>query len=133
MKSNWTHLEQFRLLKPPMDSKPGDRFGAFYIPTGGVNFIIVADDGTSEFGWEHVSMRAKAGKNERCPSWKEMCWLKDLFWEPEETVLQFHPPKSEHVNCHPYVLHLFRQVGVDAPRPPAILVGPNLPSSGRPG
>jgi len=129
MKADWTHLERFRRTRPPLDSKAGDRFGAFYISHGNEKFIIVADDG-EQSGWEHVSMRTLAGKKERCPTWEEMCWLKNLFWDEEETVLQFHPPRSDYVNLHPHVLHLFRQVGVEAPRPPSILVGPNLHQGG---
>lgn len=48
---------------------------------------------------------------------------KDIFWGPEETVIQYHPPKSEYVNNHPSVLHLWRPTGVDLPLPPSILTG----------
>lgn len=54
--------------------------------------------------WEHVSARAQIG----VPNWREMSWLKGVFWEPEETVVQFHPAESEYVNTHPDVLHLWR-------------------------
>ena len=47
-----------------------------------------------------------------------MCKVKDLFWGEEETVLQFHPRKSEYVNAHPRCLHLWKQVGVDVKLPP---------------
>ena len=68
-------------------------------------------------GWDE---RAKDGKplehvsvslDRRCPTWNEMSMIKDIFWEDEECVVQFHPPKSQYVNTHPYCLHMWRKVG----------------------
>jgi hypothetical protein len=72
-----------------------------------------------EEGWEHVSISLHS----RCPTWEEMCAVKDLFWDEDDCVIQYHPPKSDYVNCHPHCLHLWRPVGVDIPRPPKIMVG----------
>lgn len=69
-------------------------------------------------GWDHVSI---AFPN-RCPTWEEMCKVKDLFFYDDETVIQFHPKKSEYVNKHPYCLHLWRKQGEDAELPPQIFV-----------
>lgn len=74
---------------------------------------------TDQYGWEHVS----ASRMDRCPTWDEMCQVKDLFWDAEDCVIQYHPPKSEYINNHPYCLHLWRPIGVELPRPPSILVG----------
>lgn len=52
-----------------------------------------------------------------------MCWLKDQFWDEEECVVQFHPPRSDYVNNHPFVLHLWKPLAVEMPRPPSIAVG----------
>lgn len=41
-------------------------------------------------GWEHVSVSL----SNRCPTWEEMCMVKDIFWGEDECVIQFHPPKS---------------------------------------
>jgi len=49
--------------------------------------------------------------------------VKELFWDPEDTVMQLHPPRSEWVNNMPYCLHLWRPVGLAIPRPPNITVG----------
>lgn len=65
-------------------------------------------------GWEHVSV----SRFDRCPTWEEMCLVKDEFWGPEEAVMQLHPPHSEYVNRHPYCLHLWRPTKVELPRPP---------------
>lgn len=63
--------------------------------------------------WEHVSVSAST-----VPTWGEMCWVKSLFWEPEEVVIQYHPPESQYVNVHGRVLHLWKPVGVVLPMPP---------------
>jgi len=123
MKTDFCHLEQFRLTKGTMKSEPGDKFGAFFIGRGQVQIIIIASCGTPEIPWEHVSARARTNKGERVPTWEEMCWLKSLFWEPEECVVQFHPPESQYVNNHPYVLHLWRCITTPFPQPPSIAVG----------
>jgi len=47
-----------------------------------------------------------------------MCWVKSLFWGPDEWVVQFHPAEADYVNRHPNCLHLFRPVGVSFPVPP---------------
>ena len=80
---------------------------------------IIASDG---MGWEHVSVKV-AGKD-RCPRWEEMCHVKDLFWGPEDVVMQLHPAESEYVNNHPHVLHLWRpSSGEGIPIPNSTLVG----------
>ena len=71
-------------------------------------------------GWEHVSVSLK----NRCPNWTEMSYVKDLFWNEDECVVQFHPPKSEYVNCHPFCLHLWKPINVNIATPPSLLVGP---------
>lgn len=80
-----------------------------------VLFAIAGD----AFGWEHVSV----SRQDRCPTWDEMCQVKDLFWDEDDCVIQYHPPKSEYVNNHKYCLHLWRPIGVELPMPESILVG----------
>jgi hypothetical protein len=98
-------------------------YGGFLIqgPCGEKLLIVASgadDDDVAAEGWEHVSVSVKR----RVPNWQEMCFVKDLFWFEEECVVQFHPPKSEYVNNHPYVLHLWRHKD-GFPMPPSILVG----------
>jgi hypothetical protein len=76
-----------------------------------------ADDEQAE-RWEHVSVST----TRRIPNWREMCFVKDLFWSEEECVVQFHPPRSAYINNHPHCLHLWRQKA-GFPMPPSILVG----------
>ncbi len=114
-------------LHGPYGSPIGARYGAFEIMGPCGRFLkIIADDGTdpnvdsSLRGWEHVSVSIQ-GKHP--PNWVEMNWVKDQFWQEEETVIQFHPKRSEYVNVHPNCLHLWRNVGLDHPLPPKELVG----------
>ncbi len=91
--------------------------GAFAIPMPkGRKMFAMSGDG---LGWEHVSVSFP----DRCPTWAEMCKVKELFWDDDDTVIQYHPPKSDYVNCHPFCLHLWRPVGIGLPRPPSIMVG----------
>ena len=117
--------DQFRYCPNPLyTSLPGERFGAFRIPgreACGRMLAIIAVDGV-ETGWEHVSVSLPDSPQKR-PSWDEMSRVKDLFWDAEECVVQFHPAKSEHINNHAGCLHLWRYVGGEFPTPPGILVG----------
>jgi len=78
-------------------------------------FAIASD----QAGWEHVSVSRK----DRCPTWDEMCAVKDLFWTEEDAVVQFHPPRSNYVNNHPFCLHLWKPADGSLLLPPSILVG----------
>ena len=89
--------------------------GAFWLPKK--KLFIIASDGMN---WEHVSVSSP--NKVRVPTWAEMCLVKNLFWDPEDTVMQLHPPESLYVNNHPGVLHLWRPRFMDIPRPPTELV-----------
>jgi hypothetical protein len=119
--------EQYRLKNHPKlgsDSSCGNN-GFFIIPhyrIGGYELRCQVSDG---MGWEHVSVTvAKTGQDaSRCPTWEEMCHLKEVFWGGGECVVQYHPQSSEYVNNHPYCLHLWRPIGQDLPQPESIMVG----------
>lgn len=89
--------------------------GVFSALAGGRNVVIIA---TVQHGWEHVSVSLQ----DRCPSWEIMSAVKAKFWPPEARVVQYHPPASEHVNAHPYCLHLWRPLDAEIPAPPAWMV-----------
>lgn len=77
------------------------------------------DNGQGEtMGWEHVSI----SRLDRRPTWNEMCFVKDLFWRDDETVIQFHPKRSKYKNVMPYCLHLWRKIGGEHELPPDICV-----------
>jgi hypothetical protein len=71
-----------------------------------------------EGDWDHVSV----SRNNRCPNWTEMEAVKRYFFNDDETAVQFHVPATDHINCHPACLHLWRFQG-EFPRPPSIMVG----------
>lgn len=70
-------------------------------------------------GWDHVSISFA----DRCPTWEEMCVVKRIFFNPEETVIEYHPAESEYVNDFPYCLHLWRPQEQAIPTPPYWMVG----------
>jgi hypothetical protein len=73
--------------------------------------------------WEHVSVSVRVPGETRCPTWEEMCEIKDMFWDKDETVIQYHPAEADYVNMHPHTLHLWKPIGVELPTPPSIMVG----------
>jgi hypothetical protein len=99
----------------------GDDFGGAFklkscIDNGDLR--IIASNG---LGWDHVSV----SRSKRCPNWPEMEQVKHLFFRDSETAMQLHVPASDHVNCHPFCLHLWRPHDIAIPRPPSIMVGPS--------
>lgn len=73
------------------------------------------------FGWDHVSVSINGSLE--TPTWEEMCFVKNLFFDQEETAIQYHPPASKYVNFHPGCLHLWRWQGEqEVPMPPLSLV-----------
>jgi hypothetical protein len=111
--------EDGRVLTGEYGSRPGKRYGAFrvYGPCG-LKLLILADDGALT-GWEHVSVSSAR----RAPNWQEMCFVKDLFWEKAEAVMQLHPPEADYINNHPNTLHLWKGLSAKIPLPPSSLVG----------
>lgn len=110
--------EQYRVKTGLMasDSSYGNN-GAFLVPHHGKVYKVIASAGD---GWEHVSISAKDGK--ATPSWEVMCAIKELFWDDAATVIQFHPRKSEYINNHPGVLHLWRKCDTNPELPDSRLV-----------
>lgn len=107
--------------------------GAFEIPVKRrkvkekkFTLVCIADDGCHGFklieSWEHVSCYKHDGLKRYIPSWHDMCFVKSLFWDEEDCVVQYHPPKSDYVNHNPFVLHLWRPVELPLPLPPKELV-----------
>src|SRR5690349_6482303 len=63
-----------------MNVQLGDeQTGMFILPnprTGKGMFLLCKASGGE--GWEHVSISIPS--EDRCPTWEEMCFVKDLFW-----------------------------------------------------
>ena len=94
-------IEKYRQTTGIMASAISDgNNGAFNIPypnnkktqTQDTLFVVASDGG----GWDHVSVSLLG----RCPTWNEMSHVKNLFWDAEETVVQYHPPASKYINYH---------------------------------
>jgi hypothetical protein len=112
---------------PQLGTNPGDPYGAFDVasPEPGWRLTLICFDGRDVgdlSGWEHVSVHAFRGAQKRTPTWREMCWVKDLCWEADEVVMQLHPARADYVNIHPHVLHLWRPIDGTIPLPPKIMV-----------
>ncbi len=114
-------IERYRIKKGSLASdKNYGPNGAFRIPgPNKATLNIIVSDG---YGWEHASVSVH--KKHRTPTWEEMCFVKDLFWDAEEEAIQYHPRRSEYVDCHPGTLHMWRPVKVEILMPPGYLVGP---------
>jgi len=119
--------EQFRSSPPGFETEKGDDHGVFMIPRHKVGkkisrpMKVIASAGMPALmEWEHVSVSLN-GEPDFCPSWGEMCLIKSLFWDAEETVMQLHPPESSYVNHHNGCLHLWRPWS-GIPLPPKIAV-----------
>ncbi|MEX3859613.1 hypothetical protein AB3X94_37115 [Paraburkholderia sp. BR10923] len=104
----------------PLYGDAGDQYhGAFKLRIRPTTTRIWVIAGCGD-GWEHVSV--SIANEKRLPTWPEMAYVKALFFDPEETVMQLHPPLSEYVN-NAEVLHLWRPQGETIPLPPRWMVG----------
>lgn len=122
-------LLEGRIATGKMASPMHASWGAFRVqgPCGGKLIILssgTTKDNPDSCGWEHVSVSLE----NRIPNWVEMSFVKELFWGAQECVVQFHPPKSVYVNCHPNCLHLWKHAEKEFPLPPTSLIGPALPA-----
>ena len=111
-------LEEIRELNNLRIIKTGVDGGCGEIQYGRLKGTVIWSNGG---GWEHVSI-APYNRN-YTPSWSEMCKLKEMFFRPEEWVVQFHPAETEYVNNVGNCLHLWRPITQTLPTPPAWMVG----------
>src|SRR5262245_54992021 len=113
MKADLHHLDKWRVYDPP--SPAGATYGAFTIPNPfdrGTTLCVIVSDGKKvqgTDGWEHVSVHiGVAPKITRIPNWREMDWIKELFWDMNEIVIQFHINDARKINHHKTTLHLWK-------------------------
>lgn len=120
---NLNLLNAYRMTSPEIIAHwgwAGDHTcGGFFLPSpiDKAPLKVIASSGE---GWDHVSV----SRENRCPNWPEMSYIHRLFFREDETAMQLHVPESDHINCHPYCLHLWRPHKAEIPRPPASMVGP---------
>lgn len=117
---NLREFDGWRIASSPLDmdrnaAAIADVSGAFgfRLSKEGPNFVVIASSGD---GWDHVSVSTR----DRCPTWEEMDRIKRIFFKPAEVAMQLHLPADDHINCHPYTLHIWRPHGVKRaiPLPP---------------
>lgn len=88
--------EKYRVYSPL-----NPKLNCFRIPFESRDLHVIASDwGT----WQHVSVSLA----NRCPNWREMSFVKDLFWDEEEECIQFHPKRSQYVNFMEHCLHIWK-------------------------
>lgn len=118
--------EKGRVVTGSWATSHGNTYGHFLLlaPSGALLFAVVADGEETRFDHVSVSVRHQGGtKTPRCPTWEEMCWIKSLFWDEEDTVIQYHPPRSKYVNRHAHCLHLWKPLDFPVPTPPEWTIG----------
>ena len=111
-------------MKPFAEIKKDKRFQANLSGADGGNgwvtykgrtiFVVYSNGGE----WDHVS----ASYNNRCPSWEEMCAIKDIFFYPDECCVEYHPAKADYVNVQEFCLHIWKPQKAELPRPPRYFV-----------
>jgi len=127
MRADTQLVEPYRVREGRMGSDDSyGHNGLFLVPrANGVTLQIIASDGME---WDHVSVVPIDSRSQRklyrCPTWEEMCAVKDLFFAHHECVVQFHPPRADYRNAHEYCLHLWRPQGVVLPLPDPEMVAP---------
>ncbi len=94
-----------------------DKNGVFNVPSP-VDKKTLNVIASSDLNWDHVSVSRKT----RPPNWREMEFIKRMFFENNETAMQLHVPPSDHINHHPHCLHMWRPLDREIPLPPDIFV-----------
>ena len=89
--------------------------GVFKVFVSGRSFHVIVSNGG---GWDHVSVTPCNLKRKTCPTWEEMCAIKNMFFNEDEIAIEYHPAKEDYVNMHPYCLHLWKPQNEDIPKPP---------------
>lgn len=118
-KSLPVNLEKFRVnLSTYVKQKEGDIEGAYIIPHGNEKLRVIVSHGD---GWDHVSVSL----GHRTPTWNEINWVKNLFFDDDEAAIQIHPPKSQYVNACKTCLHLWRPQAQKIELPPRWMLVPD--------
>ncbi len=119
--ADWEFLNKCRLRVGDFASDESYGFnGAFSFAIKGEarRIFCIASNG---LGWRHVSV--SFGPNLKTPSWEVMSVVRHLFYEDNEWVVQYHPPKDQNINNHPGCLHLWSLKEGKFPTPPPEMVG----------
>ena len=82
---------------------------------GGMPLKVIASWGMD---WDHVSVSLP----NRTPNYQEMKMVKRIFFEADETAIEYHPAESDYISVNDNVLHLWRPQKLVIPMPPSIMV-----------
>jgi hypothetical protein len=93
----------------------GFKFGLVFMGVRPEKLIVLCSNSAH---WDHVSVSGEY----RTPSWEAMCHIKELCFNEDETVVQYHVPCKHWINDHPHCLHLWKPQTRAIPRPPEKLV-----------
>lgn len=119
----WSHVDQYRVSDGVMRSPSGVPYGMFFIPgpcAQELKCIVSAGTVDPQYPWDHLSVSCR----NRCPNWQEMEFVKHIFFKEDEYAMQLHVPVANHINLHPFVLHIWRPLNAVIPIPNPIMVGP---------
>ena len=130
MKATSEHLNLYRIKHGAMMSDDtAGLMGSFVIPTKNPSrsLWVISSGPNADNGWEHVSAHIKERVSKKrvkadTPTWDEMCLLKSLFWRHDECCVQYHPPLTDYVNVHEWVLHLWKPCKANFTMPDVELV-----------
>ena len=86
---------------------------SFLVPFNAAKLAVLASIDTDDNGikWEHVSV----GLKNRLPTCAELQFVKTLFWDPEDEVIQFFMPQSKCVKLYNNCVHLWRPTNINLP------------------
>lgn len=83
--------------------RPHGSDGWSLLHSNGIQSIVITCASRDGIEWIHASM---TGINDT-PSYAKMCELHRAVWGDRGYSYEIHPPRSQHVNIHPYALHLW--------------------------
>lgn len=111
-------IKQNRYIEIKREGKDG-MGGVIYDKNTRVKLNFILSWGA---GWEHCSVSI-TDRYKRTPSWEQMCFIKNSFWNEDECCVEYHPAKKDYVNNHEYCLHIWKPIEQELPTPPSIMVG----------
>lgn len=97
---------------------PSKKGAFFFKPKNRRDNLMLRVIASAGDDWDHVSVSTES----RCPTWEEMAEIKRLFFNDDECAVEYHVPTADHINVHPYTLHLWRPVKEVLPRPPGWMI-----------
>lgn len=100
--------EQYVPRVVPGSWTPLDRPG-WWLRRDGLKIAFSANRERDGKVWLHASMSRRS----RLPDYEDMVAVRNVLFGPERKAIQILAPDSEHVNIHPYCLHLWSCVDGD--------------------